>query len=100
MTNNKYPNDKITESYNYIENFQNDIDCMIDILDKINVWNSRGINLESCNDPLNNQIELWKNTMDDIINEFKNNIIILKKYDDRIQNASGLSDTNLLTNIG
>tara|TARA_B100000902_G_C27321435_1_gene924872 strand:- start:3212 stop:4327 length:1116 start_codon:yes stop_codon:yes gene_type:complete len=99
MTNNKYPNDKITESYNYIENFQNDIDSMIDILDKINIWNSRGINLESCNDPLNNQIELWKNTMDDIINEFKNNIIILKKHDDRIQNASDLSDTNLLTNI-
>ena len=66
MTENKYPHDKIFESYKYIENFQNDINCMVDILEKITIWNSRGINLESCNDPLNDQIESWKNTMNNL----------------------------------
>lgn len=88
MTDHKYPNEKITESYKYIENFQSDIDCMIDILEKITTWNNRGINLESCNDPLDNQIKLWKNTMKDLINEFKENITILKEHDDRIQNTN------------
>jgi len=88
MTEKNYPKDKIVESYKYIENFQIDIDCMIDILGKITTWNSRGINLESCNDPLNNQIESWKNTMNNLIKEFENNIIKLKEYDDRIQNEN------------
>jgi len=95
MTDNKYPNDKIIESYIYIENFQTDIDCMTNILENITIWNNRGINLESCNEPLNNQIELWKTTMDNLINEFKNNITILKEHDDRIKNTGTTSENTI-----
>lgn len=79
-----YPNEKISELNIYIENFNNDINSMITISEKINDWTNRGVHLESCCEPLQNQIDSWKNTMNNIIVNFKNNILELKKHDDRI----------------
>ena len=76
--NNTYPNDKIEELNKYVENFENDINSMIDICEKINNWTERGIDLGSCNQPLNLQIESWKNTMNDIIETFSINIFTNK----------------------
>ena len=88
---NTYPNDKIEELNKYVENFENDINSMKDICEKINDWTQRGIDLESCHQPLNLQIESWENTMNDIIEIFKNNIIELKQHDDRISNEENIN---------
>ena len=54
---------KLEELNKYVENFENDINSMKDICEKINNWTERGIDLVSCHEPLNLQIESWKNTM-------------------------------------
>lgn len=88
---NTYPNNKIEELNKYVENFENDINSMKDICEKINNWTERGIDLVSCHEPLNLQIESWKNTMNDIIEIFSNNILELKQYDDRISNEENIN---------
>ena len=92
MTENRYPKSKITECYKYIEDFEKDLKCMIDISNKIELWNKRGINLNDCTLPLNNQIELWNKTMNILINDFKNNIETIKKFDERIENGNNIDN--------
>ena len=83
---------KCTELLLAIQNFNNDINNMIKISEQISSWINNGINLTSCEEPLNTQIITAQNKMKSLFNEFKNNIIKLKLIDDRIENTNNLSD--------
>jgi hypothetical protein len=77
--------------FNYVNNFERDIHNMIIISKQISTWIDNGIDISTCIDPLNIQIELWKTKMNLLFNEFKNNIIELKNVDDRIININNIA---------
>lgn len=81
---NKYPSNKIKELNSYMKNFNKDIEVMKLILEKINEWNNRGLNLNLSIETLNSQIDKWEKTMDSLLLDFNNNLLQLKKLDDRI----------------
>ena len=81
---NKYPSNKIKELNSYMKNFNKDIEVMKLILEKINEWNKRGLNLNLSIETLNSQIDKWEKTMDSLLLDFNNNLLQLKKLDDRI----------------
>ncbi len=77
---------KSTDLLNHVINFEKDIDSMKMVSDKIISWIDNGVDVGSCIDPLQRQIQSWEDKMNSLFNEFKNNIIGLKKVDDRIVN--------------
>jgi len=84
---------KSIDLLNYVTNFEKDIDSMKMVSYKIVSWVDNGVNIGSCIDPLDSQIQSWADKMNSLFNEFKNNIIELKKVDDRIVNLdSGVID--------
>lgn len=70
----------INELNSNINDFGNDLSQMKDILDKLNHWIDNGISsLSSAIDPLTNQIQYWEQLMENLLSDFKNNLIELKK---------------------
>ena len=98
MSNPISKNNKTQELFSYVNNFDNDINEMIKISDQIKEWSNRGIRVDQCIEPLNNQIEEWKNKMKSLILELKNNIEELKNVDDRIKDNSSNINISLSEN--
>jgi len=74
-----------------INNFNDDVAQMKDINNKLNNWIDNGIiSLEASIIPLHDQIQLWCDIMDNILLLFKENLIELKKVDDRITNTENI----------
>ena len=81
----EYPIDKIEQLVIYIENFNNDINEMKEVYNKLSEWVNRGLDINLGIDSLNKQIENWEKTMEILIENFKQNILKLKDLDDRIE---------------
>ena len=92
----EYPEDKILEFELYVRNMVEDINSMENILTQIAEWCERGLSIENACEPLNNQINEWRQVMDELIEIFKQNIITLKNVDDRIEKDSN-TDVGELT---
>ena len=90
-----YPENTIIELNKYVTNFDNDIKDIQIVEKKINKWINRGIDMVTALTPLNLQIEKWNNKMDTLLNNFKNNILLLKAVDDRIKNEQILKIEDL-----
>ena len=95
MSNPISKNNKTQELLSYVTNFDNDITEMRKICDQIKEWSDKGIHVDQCIGPLNNQIEQWKDKMRTLIFELKNNINELKKVDDRIKDDESNIDVNI-----
>ena len=85
-----YPTKKIDELNSYVLNFVNDLAYMEDIVNKLDDWNQRGIVVGNSIEQLGKQIEEWKNAMNGLIEQFKNNILTLKDMDDRIDTNNNI----------
>lgn len=95
----KYPVEKIEQLIIHMNNFNTDITEMKQICDKITEWKSRGLNINSAIQPLNDQIDSWEETMETLIGNFKQNILKLKELDDRIDQdeSTQITDQESLT---
>ena len=91
----KYPTKKIDELNLYVLNFLNDIVYMEDVVNKLVNWNQRGIEVGESIEQLETQIIEWKNEMEKLITNFKDNILTLKKIDDRINSDDNVEFTEL-----
>jgi len=81
-------NDKSSDLLLSVKNFDNDINNMTNISEQIGIWVNNGVDLSACTQPLSTQIQDWKNKMQSLFDDFKNNITNLKEVDDRITNEN------------
>lgn len=92
-----YPQQAIDDLTTYISNFDNDIQEIKSIEQKINKWVQRGVEIETALTPINLQIENWENKMKDLSHQLRINIETLKMVDDRIDSNNSL-DLNQVDN--
>lgn len=81
-------NNKSVELISYIDNFNNDINQMLKIRTQMKKWTHNGIDLSNCIISIDKQIDRLNKKMFSLLENIKNNILELKKVDDRVKDSS------------